>query len=76
MRLFADEKLADCSQNRHSGKINCPPKFPAVQYIAHMQLLCSVDMLCSLPVQVESAYFCSLIASADEYGVFVYDPEE
>ena len=35
-----------------------------------------VVMLCSLPVQVESAYFCSLIASADEYGVFVYDPEE
>ena len=33
-------------------------------------------MLVSLLVQVESAYFCALIASADEYGVFVYDPEE
>ena len=41
-------------------------------------LVCNsyVDMLCSCLVQVESAYFCSLIASADEYGVFVYDPEE
>ena len=74
--VFADEILADYSQNRHSAKINSPPKFPAIQYIAHMQFLCSVDMLCSFPVQVESAYFCSLIASADEYGVFVYDPEE
>ena len=33
-KFLADEILADCSQNRQSAKINSPPKFPAIRYIA------------------------------------------
>ena len=33
VKFLADEKLADCSQNRQSAKINSPPKFPAIRYI-------------------------------------------
>ena len=35
-KVLVDEILADCSQNRQSAKINSPPKFPAIRYMARI----------------------------------------
>ena len=55
------EILADCFQNRQSAKINSPPNFLAIRYVALKKLQCS------LPIQ--PIHYTYRIVIAKSYSI-------